>query len=675
MATNIGSDIVNQIGGGSGINTRSLVDQLVELERAPEERRLDQRDQRLESQISGLGMMRGAMDDMDSVLAILSDPDTFNAKQASISDTSLIAVNALEPNAVPGNYRLRIEQVAQSQSMNSGAFGSTSEPIGEGSLTIRFGSWDAGSFTLDPDAEGATIEIDDSNNTLSGLRDAINGAGIGVQASIVGQAGSYSLLLTSPTGETKEMEITADEGATPGLSAFNFNEDNQAMTQNQAGQDAILSVNGLQVTRSTNAISDVIDGVEFDIFNANPAEEIVINISEDRAQAEETIRAFVETYNEFYEKIRFLTDREAGEDGQGSLANDPLANNLLRSLQSTLASPVPGITDSFNLLANIGIRTKTDGTLEIIEDGQATGFRNALNNNFEQVRDLFVPKMSSSSSRVMVEDFGNRTQPGDYEVEITQQASRGYLLAGPIAEGFPLDTTGKDYSFDVAVNGRQAETITLPEGRTYDSAQDLAAEIQTLINSDATLRAANVRVSVTVDNDTGGLHIESATYGQDSRVDILSVGADMADLGIEAAAGTVGENVQGTINGVAAFGFGQFLRGAIGSPSEGLSLRIAQGATSANVSFSRGFGSMVSTMMDTYARSSGLISERENNLRREQTEVSDARERLERRSEAFRARQEAQFRAMEQIVRSLNNTGDFLEGLNDRLPFTAPNRR
>jgi len=676
MPTEISSNIINQIGGGSGIDTRSLVNQLVELERAPEEQRLDRREEKLEAQISGFGMLRSAVDTLDNALTPLSDPDTFNAKSASISDTSLMTVNELNPNAVPGNYRIRIDQVAQSQSLSSAGYESLSSEVGQGSLNLRFGSWEDGSFTLDPEAEGAVIEIDDSNNTLGGLRDAINRADVGVQASIVGQAGNYQLLLTSPTGATRELEITADEAAgEPGLANFNFNEGATNLTEQQAGQDAILRVNGLEVVRQNNTITDVIDGLEFDIFNSNPNEEISINVSEDRSQAEEAIRLFVDSYNEFYKEVQTLLSRDEGEDGKGSLQNDPLARNMMRSMRSLLGGAVPGIEDGFNSLANMGIRTKLDGTLEIVEDGSSTDFRAAMDNNFDMVRNLFVPNTNSDSSRIDVTNFGSRTQAGSYEVEITQNATKGIFEGNELGAGieFPLDTSGKDYSFTIRVDGNEAN-ISLPEGAVYESGEELASELQSLINLDSNVRAGNARINVGFENNA--LSFQSNAWGAQSRVEFSNVSADMqADLGVSDGSGVNGLNVEGTIGGVEGFGFGNVLRGATGSPTEGLSMIVAQGATSATVNFSRGFGASLASMTNSYVRSSGLIANRESNIRNDLSEVADQRERLDRRSEAFRARQEAQFRAMEQIVRSLNNTGDFLENINDRLPFTSNNRR
>ncbi len=673
-------NILNQLGGGSGLDTMALVKDLVALERAPQQQRLDARQEKLEAQISGLGMLRSAMGELESSLAALGAADTFNAKQVAIPDTSLIAISQLQADAVPGNYRLKVEQVAQSQSMSSGVYASVDSAVGEGSLTLQFGDWDAGqtAFTVDPNATGATIEIDASNNSLTGLRAAINDSGIGVQASIVGTEGNYQLLLTSPTGATKELQITAAETVgQEGLANFNFNETTQSLTQQQEGLDAVMKVNGFQVTRSTNTITDVIEGVEFDIFNSSATEEVSINISADQSLAETAIRDFVEAYNTFQQEARRLTGNEVDEEGAGSLRNDSLAGNLIRSIRSQIGSAVPGIDDGFNSLANLGIRTRqADGTLQIIENDPNepnTDFPAALRDNFESIRDMFTPKADSSSAQVKINGYGIRTQPGNYEVEISQDATKGFLNAAPlpVATTFPLDTTGKDYSFTILVDGKAAE-VALPGSKTYSSGDELAAEIQALINLDEDLKNSNVRANVSFNTATNSLEFQSDAYGANSKIEFSAVGADAAELGLAVGAGTAGVDVAGTIDGEAAFGFGDVLLPAIGSPAEGLKMIIAPGATSANVNFSRGFAGGLIELMDTYLENSGLINERESNIKDNLVDVADDRSALDRRTEAFRARLEAQFIVMESIVRSLNNTGTFLDGLSDRLPFTAP---
>src|SRR5690606_7003437 len=153
-----------------------------------------------------------------------------------------------------------------------------------------------------------------------------------------------------------------------------------------------------------------------------------------------------------------------------------------------------------------------------------------------------------------------------------------------------------------------------------------------------------------------------------------AVGTGMADLGISAQAGKAGKDVAGTVDGVVAFGSGNVLLPAFGSKAEGLSMVISPNMevdTKATINFSRGFAGQMDTLINNFLKSSGLITGREENLTKSIKDVKDDTEVMERRSEAYRVRLESQFIAMESIVRSLNNTSSFLEGLNDRLPFTS----
>src|SRR5690606_4236018 len=141
-----------------------------------------------------------------------------------IPDAGLLGITKLDSKAVAGDYRLQVAQIAQAQSLTSGAFTSPPDSTGKGTLTLRIGSWNEAQdeFSVNTGKSGETITIDDTNNTLTGLRDAINKADIGVQATIVSDGGTYKLLLTAPSGEFNEIELTATEDdAAPGLAAFN----------------------------------------------------------------------------------------------------------------------------------------------------------------------------------------------------------------------------------------------------------------------------------------------------------------------------------------------------------------------------------------------------------------------------------------------------------------------
>lgn len=672
-----GSSIISSLGTGSGIDINKLADQLTEASKSVQAGKLTTKKTLLETQISDFGLLRSSLSKLESAAAALGSADTFNAKSLSIPDTTLIDITKLDAKAAAGSYQLKVEQVAQAQSLSSGAFASPSAPVGTGTLTIRLGEWNSvvDDFEVDTSKVGATITIDDSNNSLAGLRDAINKANIGVTASIVSDGGSYKLLMTAKSGAKNEIEITAAEDAgAPGLAQMNFNEATRSLVQQQEGMDAKVRINGLLVNRESNHVTDVIEGLEFDIFASSPTETINITISEDKATAETVIRDFVAAYNTFKAEVEKLVGFDTEAKEYGSLRNDPLAKNLTQGVRNILSAAVPGLSSDFNSLSSVGIRTKLDGSLQIIEnipDQKNLDFRAAIDNNFDLVRDIFVPKITSTAPNIEVTKYTAKSQPGTYDVVITQQPSKGKLTAADASLTFPIQTADKDYSFVFLLDGVASSTITLPAGKIYTTGQELAAEFQSLINLDSNFKEVRTTVAVSFESDK--LVFQSDSYGSSSKVAFTAVGADMEDLGIAVAAGSNGTDVGGTVGGVAAFGYGNVLLPAIGSKAEGLSMTVQPGATTGSITFSRGFAGSLTSLVDDYLKSSGVIKERETNIGKDIKNISKDEDALTRRSDAYRARLMAQFQAMETIVRSLNSTGSFLNGILDRLPFTSKN--
>ncbi len=671
--TSTGSSIISALGSGSGINTSALVSQLVDVNKYADSTRLNTKQTLLQTQISDFGLLRSAFSKLEASASALGNPDTFNAKSASVPTTTLLGITKLDAKAAVGDFSINVDQIAQAQSVSSGTFTSQTAAIGKGTLAIRFGSWTTtaavpgnplpvGTFAVDSTKTGGTITIDDSNNSLTGLRDTINKSGLGLKASIISNSGSYKLFVTAPSGESSEVEITATEtpGAT-GLASFNFNESAKTMLQQQEGRDAIVRVNGATITRSTNHLTDVIEGLEFDLFNKSSTETVNVGISADKATSEKAIRDFVAAYNTFLADSGKLVGFNKDKNEYGSLRQDPMAKNLVQQVRSQFNIPVTGLSGGFNTLGSLGIKTELDGTLKIDDSTATTSFRAAIDNNFESVRDLFVPKTSSNNAQINVTKYTNLSTPGTYDVVIGTQPRKGLLTAGAMVSTFPLDTTGKDYSFIVAIDGISAASITLPN-KTFATGADLAADIQSRINSDSVLGTAKVSVNVVFNSTTNKLEFTSSSYGASSTVAFKTVGADMADLGVSVATGTAGADVSGTVGGVAGFGYGNVLLPAIGSKAEGLSLQVTEGATSGKITFSRGFAGTFSNLIDNFLKTNGLIKTRETNISKDVTKVKTDLAALDKRSESYRARLQAQFSAMESIVRSLKSTGTFLTG-------------
>src|SRR5690606_2005322 len=154
-AASAGSTIVSSLSGGSGIDNGALIKQLVDLNKAPQAARLESRQTLLETQISDYGLLRSSFATLQTSANSLASRDTFDAKAVSIPNTSLLAITKLESKAVAGDYRLNVEQVAQAQSLSSGSFTDVNDPVGKGTLTLRFGSWSGGAEGLDAFAVNA----------------------------------------------------------------------------------------------------------------------------------------------------------------------------------------------------------------------------------------------------------------------------------------------------------------------------------------------------------------------------------------------------------------------------------------------------------------------------------------------------------------------------------------
>ena len=670
------NDIISSLGAGSGINTSGLVSQLVEVERAPTENRLNSRETKLEAQISAYGTLKSAFSEFQSLLAPLANNDTFQARSVAIPDTDILTANSLAPGAQAGTYQIEVKDIAQAQSLAMGTTTDAQAAIGiAGTLDIRFGEWTytdiPPTFAQNGDKDALSIVVT-ATDTLESLADKINDNDQGLQASVLNVDGQYQLLITTPSGASNAVEITSTGDA--GLSAFEFTgESTVDVTETQQGADAWIKVNGLDVYREQNEIDDVIQGFNFTL-NKSSTEKLTFTVEADSDVPKQAVRDFIDGYNTLFATLNNLTGYSEDEDNnrvRGDLATDGSAKALISQLRSMISLPVGGIDTSFNTLSAVGVKTNLDGTLGI-DDEQ---FNTAFSDNFEKVEALFARTAQSANPYVDV-GVGSAVRSatsGSYAVQVTTDPSSGSATGNSIALAglvFPFTAT-TDHNFKVQVDGVETETLTL--SGTFGSGEELAAALQSLINGDPNISETGARVDVSFDGDV--FIFESRSFGDSSKVSFTEFGLSIADLGIEAGlTETIGVDVAGTIDGVAGFGTGEVLLPDLDSNAYGLNFTVREGAAAVGAStfdFSRGFAGELNRMISDFLANSGPISSRESSLRDQLDDVSDDRERLERRMEAYEERISAQFLAMEQIISSLNTTGSALDGILDRLPFTA----
>ena len=374
--------MVAATGLGSGLDIESLVSGLVGAERVPQEQRLLRQEAGFTSLLSGLGQLKGALAAVQPTLTTLKSDSTYAAYTSSSSQTNVASIStATSGNVATGTYALEVSNLAVNQSLTSGTFAATDTVVGTGKLTIALGTPTySGStysgFSANASLTAVDIDIDSSNNTLSGVRDAINAANAGINASLVKDGSQYRLLITTEdTGVANSVSISIDEDGdgtanntstdtdNTGLSQLAFNSTASNMTQSAAAEDATFTINGLALTSASNVLTDVLDGVTVTLKEQTTSA-ATLTVADNPGAITSAVQAFVTAYNGYATNATSLTKYDATTQVAGTLQGDATARGVIAQMRSTLTNSI-ATGGNYTALAEIGITTKADGTLTL----------------------------------------------------------------------------------------------------------------------------------------------------------------------------------------------------------------------------------------------------------------------------------------------------------------------
>ncbi|WP_166263156.1 flagellar filament capping protein FliD [Marinobacter caseinilyticus] len=642
---------ISSLGIGSGVLSSDLVDQLVAAERKPTEFRLDFNQKRTEALISAYGTLRSAVTELRLPMRQLSAPDNLKAFSASSSNDD-VAVTVDSSKANRGTYTVQVNSLAQSQSLASGTFlDKDATAVGTGSLTIQVGD------------QSQTISIDSTNNTLQGIANAINDADLGATAGVIDTGSGFRLVMSSEeTGTANAISITANDTDgnntdALGLSQFVFDGTTSNMTETVAAQDADLLVNGISITRSTNTIENVVDGLSFELTAENVTS--IVKVNQDTDAVADRVQAFVDKFNGFQQVIKGLAGFNA-ESGQGGLlSGDSTVRNIQNQLRSVLTNIVPGLENaSVRSLVDVGITTNFEnGELKF----DRAKFQEQLKNNPDDVTALFAEQGRTTDAQIEFVRSGVDSKPGEYAINITQLAARGSLLgANAGAADVLIDADNDDLTF--RIDDTTTASIKLTAGSYTRDA--LAAEIQAQLSSNTALNSAGRSVSVVFDAGTGALSFTSGKYGGESNVSLTAVDTNSAALlGLSVQTGVAGQDVAGTIGGQLATGDGQvlFVDGSRGDAA-GLQVRVTGGSVGARgaLNFIEGIGEQTVNLVTNILGENSGLENRSDSLQKELDNIAQERVRLNQRIESYRERLVAQFSAADSLIAQLNSTRDYV---------------
>lgn len=655
---------ISSLGVGSGVLNSDLVDQLVAAERKPTETRLTQKTQQTEALLSAYGKLRSAVTELRLPMRQLSAPDNLKAFSASSSNEDIgVSVDSTKANR--GTYSVEVTSLASSQALASRAVFADRDAtsVGQGKLQLSVGD------------KITNITIDSSNDTLQGLANAINESDAGVSAGVIDTGEGYQLVLSADetgTANAMSISVTEDNGGTNtddlGLSRFAFNENMDAdagLNQTIAATDAVMKINGVQVTRSSNTFENVIDGLTFDIKAEGTS---TIKVEQDFGAVADRVQGFVDKFNALQSTIDSLAGFNS-ESGQGSLlTGDSTVRNIQSQLRNILTRIVPGMENAnVRSLADVGITTdwETGG----LEFDRAT-FEEQLKANPDDVTALFAEQGRATDSQVEFVRSGLDTQPGSYDINVTRAATQGQLVGGSaLGSSFTIDDSSDEMT--LSVNGDITVNLALTQG-TYNDQQSMLDEIQAQLDGNNALNAAGVSVQAAVDG-SGNLTFTSSRYGSESSVTLTSA-EDAAAFGLGSVTSNDGLDIAGTIDGRAAEGDGQVLfLGSGNGGASGLQVRVLgdQTGNRGSITFIEGVGERTVDMVTSMVGAGGAIESRTEGLNRELERIQESRARLEERVASYRERLVSQFSAADSLISQLNSTRDYVS---QQLAALAPNR-
>ena len=650
-------------GIGSNLDVNSIVSQLMALERRPLQA-LDRKEANFQAQLSAFGTFKSALSTFQEAISGLNDVGRFQAYKATISDSSVASVAAAK-SAAPGSFALEITQLAQAQKLVAAGQASASTVIGAGTLTFEFGTVTGGTFdsvsghytgaSFTADGAGTkTVTIGASSNTLTGIRDAINAAKIGVTASIVndGSGTPYRLALSANNpGQAKSLKISVTGDAALSALLAHDAAGTQNLAETATARNAQLKIDGVAITKATNTITDAIEGVTLNLTKTNAGAPATVTVALDSGAIKGSVEALVKAYNDLNTTIKNLSSYNAATK-QGSILQGDFTLIALQSrVRATLSNALAGTGGAYSNLAAIGVAFQKDGALTL----DAAKFQTALDNSPNDIAALFAAVGRATDGAIAYVSATDATKAGKYAVTVSQLATQGTQL-GSAAAGLTITAATND-NFTVLVDGTSA-SITLAPG-TYASAADLAREVQSKINGAAAIAGAGA--SVVVSESGGVLTLTSARFGSQSNAQISSGNALATLLGATPAT-TAGVDVQGTINGVTAAGSGRFLSDTSSGASSGLKIEVTGGALGerGSVNFSRGYAATLDKLVQNFLAFDGAISARTNGIDASVKAIGKRREEMERRLIDVETRLRAQFTALDTLLGKLSTTSTFL---------------
>jgi flagellar hook-associated protein 2 len=344
---------ISSAGLGSGLDINGIISTLMQVEAQPLTA-LQTKEASYQAKLSAFGSLKGALSSLQTAAQTLKNTTTFTGKSASVSDSTVLTTSASSTTAA-GSYSISVTQIAKFHAVRSNTnYAATTDTLNTGTLSIAVGSGTA-----------VNVAIDSGNNTLAGISAAINAANAGVTASVINDGTANRLVLASKTsGSAGAITVAVTDSGSGGTHALSGLASASLVTT-QTADDANLTINGLAITRSSNTITDAVNGLTLNLLKGTVATPgtATVTVAQNTAAVTAAVSAFVKAYNDAVGSIKALTAYDAANKRASVLTGDSTARSIQSQLSNLVQTSVTGIAGGISRLSDIGITVQKDGTL------------------------------------------------------------------------------------------------------------------------------------------------------------------------------------------------------------------------------------------------------------------------------------------------------------------------
>jgi flagellar hook-associated protein 2 len=350
----------------SGLDVNGLVTSLMSIEQQPLAN-LQSKESGFNSKLSAFGTLKSAVSTFQTAVKNVSG-DALLALTATSGKSEAIGVSTVKGSgASAGTYSIEVKELALSDKLVSAGVVPGTPFAGSGTMTISVGGKAMPPLVL-------------ADTTLAGISSAINKANAGVTATILNDGEGDRLVITgNETGKDNTVSIAASG------SLAQFNTATGGMTKSQTARNALMMIDGIEVSKASNTVTDAIKGVTLNLAQTNVGSPIKISLAKDTEAVTKNISAFVDAYNTLATAVNKQTAYNANTKTAAVLNGDASARSILTNIRAELGKAV-GEAGGLKTLSDIGISFQRDGTLKLEKPDK---LKSALETNFTGVSSLF----------------------------------------------------------------------------------------------------------------------------------------------------------------------------------------------------------------------------------------------------------------------------------------------